>query len=255
MRDAVVTETGDRIRWAELPGAEPARVYLAGLGASAAPYWAGAAAHPRLVGRRSLLVDPLGFGISDRPAGFDYTLEGHADALAAALRAAGVSGAEVVGHSMGGALAIVLAARHPGLVSRLLVVDGNLDARRPERGGVGSWGIASYSEEEFVRGGGWEEFAELAGSEWWATLRLCGREAVYRSSVHLARGSTPVMRELLMALRIPRTFLWPQADGPFPGAEQLAASGVRMVPVPDCGHNIMLDAPDAFATAAAEALS
>jgi pimeloyl-ACP methyl ester carboxylesterase len=82
---AVEIRPGVRIRWVEVPGATPARVYLHGLGASSAPYYAEAVAHPLLAGRRSLMVDMLGFGISDRPSGFAYSLEGHADALAVSL--------------------------------------------------------------------------------------------------------------------------------------------------------------------------
>ncbi|MCW5819825.1 MAG: alpha/beta fold hydrolase [Trueperaceae bacterium] len=46
-----------------------------------------------------------------------------ADSLAAFLRGLGVVRAGVVGHSLGGAVAQTLAARHPGLVARLLLVD------------------------------------------------------------------------------------------------------------------------------------
>ncbi|MEU9568590.1 alpha/beta hydrolase [Streptomyces massasporeus] len=127
VRSAAVTPEGDQIRWVELPGQEPPRVYVHGLGATSPAYFTGAAVHPLLAGHRSLLVDLLGHGISDRPTTFDYTLESHADALAEALAAAGVSGAAVVAHSMGGSVAIVLAARHPRLVSRLVLIDANLD--------------------------------------------------------------------------------------------------------------------------------
>ncbi|MEU3449406.1 alpha/beta hydrolase [Streptomyces thermolilacinus] len=127
MRSAAVTADGDRVRWVELPGRDPVRVYVHGLGATAPAYFAATAAHPLLAGHRSLLVDLLGHGHSDRPVSFAYTLEDHADALATALRAAEVTGAEVVAHSMGGSVAIVLAARHPDLVSRLVLVDANLD--------------------------------------------------------------------------------------------------------------------------------
>lgn len=68
MRDAVVTDAGDRIRWVEWPGEEPSRVYVHGLGATSAAYFTAVAVHPLLAGRRSLLVDMLGHGISDRPA-------------------------------------------------------------------------------------------------------------------------------------------------------------------------------------------
>lgn len=254
MRNTVVTPEGDRMRWAELPGAEPARVYLHGLGATSPAYFAETAAHPLLAGRRSLLLDLLGFGISDRPTGFPYTLEAHADAVAEALRAAGVGAADVVAHSMGGSVAIVLAARHPDLVARLVLVDANLDRIEPRRGAAGSGGIAALSEEEFLAGG-WERIRDAAGAHWWSTMRLAGLEALHRSAVHLTRGSEPVMRELLMKLPMARTFLLPADDGPLPGADALVAAGVRVVAVPNCGHNIMLDNPEAYVRAVAAALA
>ena len=255
MHAVQVTAGGACMRWVEIPGtAEPARVYLHGLGASAGPYFTEAATQPALAGHRSLLLDMMGFGISDRPTDFGYTLEDHADSVAAALTAAKLSGAQVVGHSMGGAVAIVLAARHPELVSRLALVDANLDPLQPQRGTGGSQWIASYTEEEFLSGG-WQEVRDGIGAHWWSTMRLAGREALYRSAVHLAKGTVPTMRELLAALSIPRTFLWPEADGPLRGAEKLAAAGVDLVAVPDSGHNIMIDNLEAFVTATARALA
>ncbi|MGY0062403.1 alpha/beta fold hydrolase [Streptomyces sp. LZ34] len=254
MHNAAVTPEGDRIRWVELPGQEPPRVYVHGLGATSPAYFAEIAVHPLLAGRRSLLVDLLGHGISDRPTGFDYTLESHADALAEALTCAGVTGAELIAHSMGGSVAIVLAARHPHLVSRLVLVDANLDPIPRKPGSSGSSGIAAYTEEEFLTGG-WEEVRDRVGPHWWSTMRLAGREALHRSAVHLTRGTVPTMRDLLLDLKIPRTFLLPEADGPLPGTGPLTEAGVSVVAIPDCGHNIMLDNPQAFARATATALA
>ncbi|MGW3322937.1 alpha/beta fold hydrolase [Streptomyces virginiae] len=254
MRNAVVTPEGDRIRWVELAGEEPARVYVHGLGSTSPAYFAASATHPLLARRRSLLVDLLGHGHSDRPEEFDYTLEAHADALAAALTEAEVEGAELIAHSMGGAVAIVLADRHPHLVSKLVLVDANLDPQRTVPVMPGSSGIASYTEEEFLAGG-WAEVRDRVGAHWWSTMRLTGRTALYRTAVHLAAGTRPTMRELLLESRIPRTYLLPEADGPLPGADALEASGVAVVSVPDCGHNIMLDNPEGFARATAEALA
>lgn len=253
MRSAVVTGQGDKVRWVELPGVEPARVFVHGLGATSPVYFAETTAHPLLTGRRSLLIDMLGFGISDRPTHFDYTLESHADALATALEFAGISSAEVVAHSMGGSVAVVLATRHPHLVSRLVLVDANLDPVAPGTGNA-SGDIAAYTEQDFLTGG-WKEVREEAGAHWWATMRLAGLEALHRSATHLARGTSPIMRELFLDLKIPRTFLFPERDGPLRGAAELAAAGVPLVPVPDCGHNIMLDNPDGFARAVAAALT
>ncbi len=63
------------------------------------------------------------------------------------------------------------------------------------------------------------------------------------------------MREVLSGLSVPRAFLLPASDTPLPGADALAAAGVSVVAVPDCGHNIMLDNPEGFARAAAAALA
>ncbi|MET7466011.1 alpha/beta hydrolase [Nonomuraea sp. NPDC005501] len=249
MRDATVHPSGARMRWVELPGTDPAVVYVHGLGAMSAPYYAATAAHPLLAGRRSLLVDLLGFGISDRPADFSYTLEAHADTLATALRQAGASRMSLIAHSMGGAVAIVLAARHPGIAERLILVDANLDPYPPTPVTPGGSGIASHTEDDFVDHG-WREVRDRVGPHWWSTMRLADRRALHRSAVSLAEGTDPTMRELLMALPIPRAYLYPEGEAPA-SAGDLAAAGVGLLEIPDAGHNVMLDNPEAFARAIA----
>ncbi len=248
MRQAVFDSAGSSVRWTETPGAEPARVYVHGLGAASAVYHAHVAARPELVGRRSLFVDLPGHGISDRPEDFGYTLEEHADALAAALDAAGVCGAELVGHSMGGSVAVVLAHRRPDLVSRLVLTEANLDAFPPPS--AGSSGIASWTEEEFLDGG-YARVLDRVGPVWAATMRLADPRALHRSAVGLRRGSAPVMREILTGLPVERVDLQGDRSGALDGAHALEKAGVRVVTVPDAGHNIMFDNPAAFAKAVA----
>jgi pimeloyl-ACP methyl ester carboxylesterase len=248
MRQAVFDGEGSRIRWTEAPGAEPARVYVHGLGAASAAYHAHIAARPELAGRRSLFVDLPGHGISDRPAGFGYSLEEHADALATALDAAGVSGAELIAHSMGGAVALVLAHRRPGLVSRLVLTEANLDPFPPLT--AGSSGIASYEEDEFADGG-YARVLENVGPVWAATMRLADARALHRSAVGLRRGSQPMMRALLEELPVERVYLQGELSGELDGGQALEAAGVRVVTVPGAGHNVMFDNPDAFAAAVA----
>ncbi|NUT37256.1 MAG: alpha/beta fold hydrolase [Hamadaea sp.] len=255
MQSAQVLPDGSRLRWVEIPGRAPVRVYVHGLGASSAPYFTAAATHPALAGHRSLLIDLLGFGISDQPADQAYTMEMHADLLADALEQAAVSDAEVIAHSMGGAVASALAARHPHLVRRLVLVDPVLDpapsmptVKRP-----GSSGIGVYRTEAEFLDRGWDETLEHVGPAWAATMRQAGREALYRSAMSMLSGGLPTARDHLETLTIPRTLLYPAADGPRGDADRLAAAGVTVVAVPDCGHNIMLDNVDAFAKAAAQA--
>ncbi|POX60027.1 alpha/beta hydrolase [Streptomyces sp. Ru62] len=246
MQQATFDSRGSRIRWTEVPGAEPARVYLHGLGAMSAVYHAHIAARPELAGRRSLFVDLPGHGTSDRPQDFGYTLEDHADAVAAALDAAGAAGAELIAHSMGGAVAVVLAHRRPDLVSRLVLTEANLDAFPPPT--AGSSGIAAYREDEFVEGG-YARVLEAVGPLWAATMRLADPRALHRSAVGLCNGSDPVMRTLLEGLPVDRVFLQGEHSGELAGRERLEAAGVRVVTVPDAGHNVMFDNPDAFVAA------
>ncbi|WP_079138783.1 alpha/beta fold hydrolase [Actinacidiphila rubida] len=178
---------GAYIRWTEAAGDGPARVHIHGLGAASGPYTAHLSADPRLAGRRTLFVDLPGFGISDRPADFGYSLEEHAAAVAAVLDAAGVRGAEVVGHSMGGAVAIVLAYRRPELVERLVLAEANLDPDPPLT--ADSSAIATWTEEEFVDGGGFAATLERAGWRWAATMRCADPLALHRSATGLVRGT------------------------------------------------------------------
>ena len=94
---------------------------------------------------RSLLIDLPNHGQSGWTDRFDYAEA--ADAVAATVRTSFADGerVHVVGHSMGGKAAMVLALRHPDLVDRLVVVD-----------------ISPSSNDDAGRGSG--EFEHLLGA-------------------------------------------------------------------------------------------
>src|SRR3954462_10438277 len=71
---------------------------------------------------RVVAVDLLGHGGSEKPAS-GYTPQNQAQAVSEALGRLHVRGAEVVGHSLGGAVTVALAQEHPRLVSRAVIVD------------------------------------------------------------------------------------------------------------------------------------
>ena len=77
---------------------------------------------PRLAGAEVLTYDLPGHGETPVPAQ-PYTIEDLTDQAAALLADAGVVQADVVGVSLGGLVAQRLAACHPELVRRLVVVD------------------------------------------------------------------------------------------------------------------------------------
>jgi pimeloyl-ACP methyl ester carboxylesterase len=69
-------------------------------------------------------VDLVGFG---QNKGGRFVLAEAAGLLAEWMRRRGLRGASVIGHSMGGHIAVDLAAAHPELVSRLVLVDAALN--------------------------------------------------------------------------------------------------------------------------------
>jgi pimeloyl-ACP methyl ester carboxylesterase len=74
---------------------------------------------------RVVAVDLRGHGRSDMPEQ-DYTMAGFADDLAWLCDELGLTRPVVIGHSMGGVIALELAARHPDLPAAIVTVDSPL---------------------------------------------------------------------------------------------------------------------------------
>jgi pimeloyl-ACP methyl ester carboxylesterase len=238
---------GSVVRWSELPGRPPAQVFVHGLGGTGAAVFGGIAGHPALGGHRSLVIDLPGHGLSDRPADWGYTLDDHASVVAQVCEAGGLDAIDLVGHSMGADIAVVVAGRNPGLVGRLVVGEANLDALPPSTTGLFSQRIATQSEEAFIAHG-YEEL--LDGVPMWRPmLRLCDARAVYRSAVGLITGTSPTMREMLLAMTIPRTFIRGEHGERLRDPDGLRAAGVEVRVIPSAGHMMMLDNPGAFVAA------
>lgn len=102
--------------WGE-PGAAPV-VLLHGLGGSGGD-WEGVAAELAADGHRVYAPDLRGHGNSDWPG--DYSVELMRDDVEAFVGALGLGSPAVIGHSMGAAVAYLLAATRPGRVSRLVL--------------------------------------------------------------------------------------------------------------------------------------
>jgi pimeloyl-ACP methyl ester carboxylesterase len=74
---------------------------------------------------RVVAPDLPGFGESEKPSPtrYAYGIEAFSEALADVIAAMELGRVSIVGHSMGGAVALTLAAEHPELVDRLVLVD------------------------------------------------------------------------------------------------------------------------------------
>jgi pimeloyl-ACP methyl ester carboxylesterase len=92
-------------------------IYLHGAGMSS-DIW-----RPFLERTGGLAVDLIGFGRSGKGGHLDYTPEGLANFVERWLEHAGVQELGLVGHGWGGVIALLLAARQPERVSRLVLID------------------------------------------------------------------------------------------------------------------------------------
>ncbi len=90
---------------------------------------------------RVVAVDLLGHGGSEKPDS-GYSPPDQAAVVAQALRRLGVRKAEVVGHSLGGAVAVALAEGAPELVDRVMIIDTAPDHSRSSLGFVAGLGFA-----------------------------------------------------------------------------------------------------------------
>jgi pimeloyl-ACP methyl ester carboxylesterase len=85
--------------------------------------------HLRAAGRRAIAIDLRGHGRSRPPADGDYSIEGMATDVGAVADHLGLARFVLVGHSLGGAVSVAFAGRHPDRVAGLLLLDPASDGR------------------------------------------------------------------------------------------------------------------------------
>jgi pimeloyl-ACP methyl ester carboxylesterase len=246
----------------ERHGDGPALVLVHGLGATRAIWRHVLGLLPGTV----VALDVPGFGASPA-AGPGFVLEEVADAIAAELPEA----FDLVGHSLGGAVALTLAARHPERVRRLvLVAPAGLRPYPAVVGGVA--GALSESVNALRRAGA--PLADLA----WGRRVLLGvgtrdpaalAPSEVRMLVGASRGATRVraalatvaatdLRPALRSLPLPVGAVWGSHDRVIPRGSLDALRSCRpeapVEIVARAGHIPMIERPQAFAGALARTL-
>lgn len=251
---------GDRafVRYVEIPGDDPPLLWLHGWQCSSTGELLPAAVQAPLRGRRSLLIDFLGHGYSDRPADFGYRVEDHTRTIVALIDALGLNDCGLVGHSMGGGVGVHVATARADNVSLLIMAEGQIDA--------GGERLEGQTEAQFVTRGFGEliearaktALAQPAGvpAAHLGITRAVEPRALHREALSLDRGTDPSIRSLLRELDMPRWYLQGEESDPEPDLERdLRAMGVGWKVVPSTGHPMGLQNPEGFALAVADALA
>ena len=248
------------LRYIEVPGDDPPLLWLHGWQCSSTGELLPAAVQAPLRTRRSLLIDFLGHGYSDKPLHFAYGLEDHARTIVALIDALGLSECGLVGHSMGGGVAIHVAAARATIVSLLIMAEGAIDAGGEER-------LGGQTEEQFVERGFSELIDKPVDGGGSGNQPVCeppisaspGSSSLARSIARPLRcneGRDPSVRSLLGKLEMPRWYLVGELSDPEPDLQHdLGAMGVGWKVVPKSGHPMGLQNPDGLAQTIAEVLA
>lgn len=239
-----------RLSHAFVAGRSPGIVLVHGLGADGRCF---DAASRHLSGGNALLIPDLaGFGKTGVvPSDFSFSLKDQADLVWALCDERGFEEVVLVGHSMGGAIAVLMAESRPGRVTHLIDAVGNLVAEDA----FFSRRIVAQGWPEF-RARGFESFKrELprpkdgrpAGTYLQSLARTTAL-AMYRSSEDLvALSDRGRLLERFLGLACRKLYLKDE-DTPLPSrsARAMAETSVPVVEVPRSGHGLMEDNPEAF---------
>jgi pimeloyl-ACP methyl ester carboxylesterase len=207
---------------------------------------------PLAESRRAIAVDLYGFGWSERNDDFAYGFAPWADQLAGTLDALGIERASVAGHSMGGAVAAVFAARHPERIDRLVLADAlypqepnetPLVFRLLRTPGLGELALALVADPSPP---GFSPAYRERARAWY---RIQGTR---RASLRYIRepNKWSELSAAYPAIAAPTLILHGTADAfvAYAAMERAAPAlrSARVVPIPGGEHFLLRDSPDVF---------
>jgi pimeloyl-ACP methyl ester carboxylesterase len=253
----------DGVRWRsrEVSGEGIPVVYVHGLLSTSASWKR--ALGPASAGHPAVGVDLPGFGYSDRPWPYDYTVPGQAQHLLRYLVARRFERVALVGNSLGGAVCLVAAAARPERIQGLILVGAaspvarvpwNFELLRAPIVGELEMELLIRPVMEFALR--YRLFGQASRvtreeiDEDWASVRVPGTR---RAALAAVRSSRRGYEDLLGRIRVPTLVLWGKEDKILPPEEGLRlASGIpgaRLIILPDTGHLPQEETPEEFSRA------
>ena len=207
-------------------------------------------------GYRCIVYDQWGYGKTSKPQDVDHTLDFFVDGLVSLMDSADVANAVLVGNSLGGAVALGLALRHPERVEKLiLMAPGGIESREDYFSMPGIQAMVKYpmGSPEFTK----EVLAQLLTQlvydpvnvdeelvdERWATLET-------QNAHVLATMQIPDLSDQLASIDINTLVFWGTEDRFCPASgtwKILQMKGnVQAELVNYCGHWVMSEYPELF---------
>ncbi len=207
---------------------------------------------------RVVSPDLPGHGLSARPDDpAVYTLEAMAADVAALMDTLGLERCHLVGHSMGGMVAQLVALAHPGRLRSLVLVDTSAEppeglrtrerarlvelAREQGMEAVWEAQLAMNPQADQLRAQ--PEFLQT----WREQFLMTSREAYIYCAQAMAQRR-PLLDDL-ERLSLPTLIVCGENDGPFVGPSQRMHQRIRgsqLVFIPRCGHTPQVERPEEF---------
>jgi pimeloyl-ACP methyl ester carboxylesterase len=231
---------GHRVHYDAIgPGGGQPVVLVHGLGASAED-WVKLAPLLAHAGFRVYMPDLLGYGRSDKPPEFSYSIADEADAVIGFLDALGLKQVDLGGWSMGGWVVQWVAAHHPERVRRLMLFDSAGLSIKPD------WNTALFTPRnadelnqlEALLSPHPENIPAFVVND---VLRILQENAwvIHRALDSMLSGRDAT-DELLPSLKMPVLIVWGALDRVTPPSEAdmmhklIPQSQLDMAPM--CGH-------------------
>ena len=255
--DFATTRDGHRMHYHCIGEGEPV-LWLHGSGPGASG-WSNFRANAEALaahGYQSVLVDSIGYGLSDKPTDVEYGLGFMADCAADVMAALGHERYAIVGNSQGGAQAIRIALEYPERVERLvLMAPGGLETRETymEMKGIRSMVRCIYGPEGITLEGMRKVFTKQVYDSSEVPEGVIERrtEIAHTQPIHVFRTmKVDNQEERLSEIACPTLGLWGMNDVfcPPSGADKLARAipECRVTLFNRCGHWVMVEKAAVF---------
>jgi pimeloyl-ACP methyl ester carboxylesterase len=186
------------------------------------------------------LFDLPGFGDSDKPGDFPYTMEAFAELAGELIRPFIDRQLFIIAHSMGGGVALLLARDIIEKTAGFVSLEGNLIGADTSV----SRTIASFSREEFME----TQFPRLKRRFAFSNIMDMTRtdpRALYAASTSLVHwsGSGKLLKKFL-GLECKKLYIYGEKNRDMPVLQDLSSVETEMIP--NTGHSMMVEQPDAL---------